>query len=383
MAGVVDFWKFVTREPFGPSFAGLPSGGRVSVNWFMPPLGPNSGGHINIFRFISGLERRGFDCRAVIVNDGTLTEEKTPSTILGQRINDWYGRFDGRAMYVDDDVPAAHFSIATGWQSAYSVRAYRGSPMKCYFIQDFEPWFYAVSAESSFADETYRFGFTGITAGAWLARKLSSEYRMRCHALGFSYDRELYQPTPRRDPNRLNVFCYVRPETPRRGWETAALALDELHRRRPDVGIILAGGNVDGASLPFPALVTGSLTQSELPDLYSQCDAGLVISFSNLSLLPLELMACGVPVVSNTGPNVEWLLNGEIAKLARPDPKSIGKALAEVFELSPQARLDWSARVMQFAHRTSWEREIDTLARLLKDMSTPIAPGSPRLTVAG
>jgi O-antigen biosynthesis protein len=374
MANVIDFWQFVSRPSFGPSFSELSTEEKISINWFVPPIGPNSGGHINIFRFIKGLEARGFDCRVVIVNDAILHPAEESLTTLARNINEWYGEFSGTVHYLENDLPSAHFTVATGWQTAYAAKQFRGSPMKCYFVQDFEPLFYAMGSEAIFAEQTYRFGFVGFTAGSWLANKLASEYRMRTYPLGFSYNRDLYYPRPRRDDAAKNVFCYVRPETPRRGWEIAALALNEVHRKRPDAGILLLGGSVDAGSLPFPAFAPGSVRQEELPDVYSQCDCALVISLSNLSLLPLELMACGVPVVSNTGPNVEWLLNREIAKLCPPEPAALARSMIEILDMSIAEHNAFSDQVIRFAERTSWDRHIDSMAKILFDMCQPLSP---------
>jgi hypothetical protein len=43
-------------------------------------------------------------------------------------------------------------------------------------VQDFEPYFEPVGSYSTFAENTYRFGFHGITLGEWLSKKLTNEY---------------------------------------------------------------------------------------------------------------------------------------------------------------------------------------------------------------
>ena len=58
-----------------------------------------------------------------------------------------------------------------------------------------------------------------------------------------------------------------------------------------------------------------------------------MLSLTNLSLLPLELMACGCPVVSNNGANVEWLLkHGENALLSDPSPAALADNVVAVLE---------------------------------------------------
>ena len=366
------FWDFVVRQPFGQSPLSL-GDSPPTVNWFIPPASQNGGGHINLFRFAQGLQARGVAARVVVTNDGTLSP-RLPVEQLRAEIQAWFGNFAGGVYYMDDDLPPAHASVATGWQTAYGVRAFRGSPLKYYFIQDFEPWFYARGSEAIFAEETYRFGFTGLTAGGWLGRTMSEQFGMPVHALGFSYDRELYSPRPRRQDGVRRLFFYARPETPRRGWELANVTLKRLHALQPDVEFVLAGGYVPPEAFDFPVFAPGAVLVKELADLYSQCDCALVLSFSNLSLLPLELMACGVPVVSNTGPNVEWLLNKENSFLSGPAPERLAECVSSVFSLSPEKHAAARAKALAFAASTDWEREIDKLADVIKSDFSRLRP---------
>ena len=78
--------------------------------------------------------------------------------------------------------------------------------------------FYPMGSEYLLAENTYRFGFRGITAGTWLKGKLESEFGMKCEAFSFSYDREIYRPQEKKTQG-CRVFFYARPITPRRAWE--------------------------------------------------------------------------------------------------------------------------------------------------------------------
>ena len=128
-----------------------------------------------------------------------------------------------------DSAPTAHISIATAWHTAYDVRNFQTTRHKCYFVQDYEPWFFPAGSLATFAEETYRFGFTGITAGTWLADMLHRDFGMTTHAVS-SYDRELYRVLPRKNPEtkrtssstrvqippgaRLNWACWYSPKSP-------------------------------------------------------------------------------------------------------------------------------------------------------------------------
>ncbi len=359
---VIGFYSFVRGEPFGKPWCDGEVA-RNTVNWVVPPFGRGSGGHLNIFRFVKHLEDEGFQCRVIVSGE---PRPQSPER-CAEQIRDWFFPLKASVHLGMENAPSAHVTIATGWQTAYAVRDFRSTKHRCYFVQDFEPAFYPLGSEYAFAEETYRFDFIGITAGNWLAQRLAADYGMVTHAVGFSYDRERYRPLHRREPETRRVFFYARPPTARRAFELGLLVLDEVTRRLPDVKVILAGWDVSGYEIPFEHLNCGILDLDELPDLYSQCDVGLVLSFSNLSLLPLELMACGVPVVSNRAPCTEWLLNDHNARLASPTVEALADAVCEVFEdRALAARLRTAG--LATASCTDWRAEAARMGEVLRNL---------------
>jgi glycosyltransferase involved in cell wall biosynthesis len=321
-----------------------------SLLWFIPDFNVGSGGHLNIFRVIWHLERMGYESTLVIVRPGVHTSaEHARADIVAH-----FFPLRARVLVSLDELPSCEFAVATSWDTAYYVRALAGEVRKVYFVQDFEPLFYPVGSESVMAENTYRFGFFGITAGSWLSRKLAQDYGMRTHPVGFGVETDRYRRLPRREPQTRHVFFYARPPTPRRAFELGLLVLNEVYRRRPDTKFILAGWDTAGFHVPFPHLACGTVRLDDLPDLYSQCDVALVLSLTNLSLLPLELMACGCTVVSNSGPSVEWLLNDDMAVLTDTTPEAMATAVCDLLD-DDERRAALSARGEAFARRQTWE----------------------------
>lgn len=359
---LIQQYDFVRNRPVGePITPG--SVPRNTINWVVPPFGYGSGGHLNIFRFAHFLELEGFDCRIVVVG------EPRPLSVEQARkqIRDWFFPLKGNVYLGIESAPPAHFTIATSWDSAYYVRRFQPTIHRCYFVQDFEPYFYAAGAEYAWAEETYRFGFFGITAGTWLKDKLSAEFNMRTESFGFSFDRHLYVPRSHKESATLRIFFYARPPTQRRAFEMGMLVLDDVARRMPNVEVIFAGWDISDYHVPFAHKNCGTLSLEELPGLYSQCDVALILSFTNLSLLPLELMACGTPVVSNRGPFTEWLLNDNNARLAAPTVEALSDAVCHVLQNREDAdRLRQGG--FATANATDWHTEarkvVQTLHRL-------------------
>ncbi|MBM5570018.1 MULTISPECIES: glycosyltransferase family 4 protein [Deefgea] len=354
---VVEFYDFVKINPFGSQYTG---GDVKSVTWFIPAFGYGSGGHLNIFRFIAGLEKNGIECRIAIVND-----EKSDSATRKRQICEWFVELKAE-VYTDlNKLPECHIAFATSWQTAYYVRNFKSTKHKLYFVQDFEPWFYAVGSEAILAENTYKFGFVGVTAGDWLKDKLRIEYEMETTSVGFSYEKDMYYPRPRLDADVKCIFFYARPPTARRAFELGLLVLDQVVKVLPNVKVIFAGWDVSNYHIPYEHLNAGTLSLAELPDLYSRCDVALVLSFTNLSLLPLELMASGVPVISNSGPWVEWLLNKENCILTDATVEGLSAGLVSILSDEKLHKTIVDAG-MKFAASTNWDVETDKLCTVIK-----------------
>jgi hypothetical protein len=70
----------------------------------------------------------------------------------------------------------------------------------------------------------------------------------------------------------------------------------------------------------------------ELNGLYNRCAAGLVMSFTNMSLLPLELLGSGTIPVVNDGENNVLVSNNPYIAYAASNPAALARELAHVVE---------------------------------------------------
>ncbi|HEX2542200.1 MAG TPA: glycosyltransferase family 4 protein [Caldimonas sp.] len=356
---MVAYYRFLLRDESRAQPSPPPGVAANSLTWVLPPFEAGIGGHLNALRFISMLVERGYDCRVVIdVGSwfGTAAD-------VSARLARFYGRIDAPVYVGVDTAPPAYAVVATGWEQAYTSGGC-AAHKRFYFVQDFEPWFYPRGSEYVFAEQTYGMGLVGITAGSWLSSKLEAEYGMSCHPLGFSYDKALYTPVQGAATPTKRVFFYARPSTQRRAFELGILALHRLCSRMPDVEVVLAGSDLARELIPFKHRVLGQLAVRELRNVYVSCDLALILSMSNLSLLPLELMACGTPVVSNTGPWAEWLLNPANAVLADAEVAALSDAMESLLR-DEARRLSLRDAGLLFAQSTSWQREGQAMAAIL------------------
>jgi len=329
--------------------------------WFIPDFGPGSGGHLNLFRFLRGLERMGLSSAVVSVGPNAHASPGASKAL----IRTYYADIEGDVYFERDCLPPARRVIATSWLTAYYLRHYvRAGVEKYYFVQDYEPMFYPVGFDSVAAGRTYEMGFKTICAGPWIAEILRERHGVEAvGTFGFSYDQELYVPCVRRDRTK-RVFFYARPPTARRGFELGMLALDIVGRECAHVHFIFAGWDMAGYRFDHVHLNAGVLPSAQLPDLYSQCDVALVLSFSNMSLLPYEVMASGCAVVTNDDPCATWGLDPEAATFAEPTAEAIAAAIIDLLA-DDERRARQIDAAYALVRKTSWDEEIGRVHAVL------------------
>jgi hypothetical protein len=312
-----------STHPYRPRPTQRKSDGPYSLNWVMSPPGASSGGHQNIFRFIKYLEDAGFKNRIYLYSTNDFVSVATVRENLAAS----YPKTEASIEWLKGDMAPADAIVATGWETAYPVFNANGNARRFYFVQDFEPFFYPMGSDYVLAENTYRFNFHGITAGGWLSDKLSKDYGMKCDHFDFGADRSMYQLT--NTGKRKEIFFYARPVTTRRGFELGILALQIFHEKMPAYTITLAGWDVSEYDIPFPYKNLKALPLSALSEVYNRSAAALVVSLTNMSLMPLELLATGAIPVVTEGANNRKVSNNPYIKFAAASPDALAQALID------------------------------------------------------
>lgn len=298
----------------------------LRISWLMPPPGKGSGGHMTLFRFIKYFEDTGHTCRIYFHNPGKGSTIEAVRTLMG----DGFPEVNAEMSWLQQgaDMEDCDVLFATSWQTAYTVYNSSVKAKKFYFVQDFEPYFYPTGTHSILANNTYRLGLRGITAGGWLSSRLNKEYGMTATPFDFGSDSDTYHYD--NPGKRKEIVYYVRPTTPRRAFELGIVVLDLFHRMHPEYTINFIGWDVAEYNIPFPYNNLGILSHDELNTLYNRCAASLVMSLTNMSLLPLELISSGCIPVVNEGDNNRLVSNNPYIRYADSDPLTLAKALSSV-----------------------------------------------------
>ena len=360
--------KFLELPERAPSSSLSSDSSGMRVIWFVPDVGIGSGGHLNIFRMIKNLEDLGCQSDVVLCNGSQWKSSQKAKEIIQQH----FFKIDINVFIVEniselDGILSEYtFAMATSWQTAYFVRTFRNCWKKGYFVQDFEPYFYSRGSHHSFAERTYQFGFFGITAGDWLKKKLVAEYQMPSESYRFSYDKEIYDFQFKNHLRQGRIFFYARPFTRRREFELGLLALSRFSEKYPEIEVLFAGQDLKKYDIPFKHSSLGILNISELPEIYRSCDAALILSATNLSLLPLEVAASGGIAVVNRGAHNEWLdPDGDIFFYCDNTIESVFATLEKAY-LKQYDIKGYVNKTINFLNQTSWPKEAEKVYLYLK-----------------
>jgi len=301
----------------------------LTVAWVCVPPSAGSGGHTTMFRMITALERAGHTCVVYLTDRHGWSIDQHRATVRS-----WWPDVRADVRDAAEGIEDAHAIFATGWPTAYTVLGSPAKGLRFYLVQDYEPSFYAAGSEALLAEATYRFGFHAVTAGRWLSELLARDYGARADHFDFGCDLGRY--TLDRSAERTGICYYARSSKPRRAYELGIAALEFFADRHPEVDIHFYGDTV--AQPPFRAFNHGTMTPDELNGLYNRCVAGLVLSATNVSLVPHEMLASGcLPVVNDAEHNRIVLDNSEVV-YSGTTPFELAEALSALVERNASER---------------------------------------------
>ena len=167
-----------------------------------------------------------------------------------------------------------------------------------------------------------------------------------------------------------------RPSTPRRAYELGDRSRSSCSpTRHPEVDIHLYGEPVGPAAVPRRP-TTGLLTPEQLNELYNRCVAGLVLSATNVSLVPHEMLAAGcIPVVNDAEHN-RIVLDNDHVVYAPATPFDLADALSALVERPPAERAAAAAAAARSVRGRSWARPASRSSGSCAPSSRPRPPPS-------
>ncbi|GEM_PF-1486089 len=332
----------------------------LNIHWIIPDFGIGAGGHMTIFRMVKYLEEFGHRQTIWIQNARNYATPK----MAKETINLHYQAIDEGVIvqFLPEDVKwiSGDVVIATDCWTVFPILAMSRFKERFYFIQDWEPMFHAVGDSHLIAKLTYSFGLNALCAGEWLFSKAQEE-GMWARKWNLATDRKFYFPantdvkTNKETSDILHVAFYARAYTPRRAVMLGVAALKELDKRGVKLHVSFFGQDGLNFGVSFSHEYLGIISAEELGDLYRQSDVGMVFSATNYSLIPLEMMACALPVLELDVESTRAVFDTTFVDLVNPDPLAIANRLEQLAK-DPNSIKKKSQFALDFANSLSWKQ---------------------------
>ena len=306
--------------------------GPLTIAWVVPPWGVGSGGHMTIFRLIRRPSnararlcrlrlrplRHGGAARACSCATNTARVRSHPSARVRRPRTVSLRRHRRRDQLVDGlpGEPPTSPASRRPTSSRTTSRGFIPCPRSPRGRGTHPTWISAASCSRR---------------GSPTSSEPSAASRRSTFTYGTDTETYTFGPFDEREPGL--VVLYARRETPRRAVELALAALKIAVERRPETRVVLFGSGTR-SDVPFPCEDVGVLRPRDLARLYRSANVGVALSMTNLSLVSLEMLASGLPLVELDGENVRSVLgeSRELAVLADPYLDAVADAVLELLD---------------------------------------------------
>lgn len=260
--------------------------------------------------------------------------------------------------------------IATDCWTVYPVLSTANFKERFYFIQDYEPNFHPAGENYLVAEQTYRMGLCGLCAGDWLKQKMQA-FGMWVRKWDLAVDRDFYFPEAKSEldyssDQEVRIAFYARGCTPRRAKRLGIAAFQELQRRGLSFRVVMFGEEPENDAHSFNYEERGVLPPEKLAEVYRKCHIGVVFSTTNYSLVPLEMMACDLPVVEIDTESTRAIFKDGEVSFGAPDPSKIADAIEELTR-NAGLRARRKEKACNFVSGLSWENSVRSVETAIRD----------------
>lgn len=292
---------------------------------FVLPVSGGGGGANSVVQEVMGLAQLGVDADIAVDAENHVPFISAYPELAQLRIA---VRRYADAVELARSLEAVDVAIATTNHSIASIREARADiqarhgrePRIAYYIQDYEPLFYAPNSDKwRTAYESYAaLGDATLFAKTdWLRNIVYENHAIRVHKVSPSIDHDIYYPNLGRQVANLSIVAMLRPQTPRRAPKRTLRILEMLaDQLEGGVSLQVFGADLEALDAvglgPSPRIAChGVLRRHQVPQLLRAADMFLDLSdYQAFGRTGLESMACAcVPVVPILGGTAEYAVH--------------------------------------------------------------------------
>lgn len=285
-------------DGFAEQIINVPPKSVHSIAFIIQGISKFSGGITSILRLGTYLEGYGHSVSYLDFTNQSMNELKSHATF---NLSNYKGAIENYYKVNKEEYDVV---IATSWESFY--RLYKFNAYKMYFVQDFEPYFSKFNEKFLLAKKTYELGAHIVSLGVWNIEMIKKECNTvsMLDTVSFPYEPKEYYLSDKRNymdyaqKKSLKIAVYTKEEgkrIPNILQYILSKTCEELSNRGIELDVFFFGLKENYSVSVGKNL--GKLTREQLIELYSKCDFGMCASMTNISLVPYEMLAMGLPVI--------------------------------------------------------------------------------------
>lgn len=309
------------------------NGKKIDIHWIISDFKKDMSEHANIFRMIGQLTVLGN--RQTVWIQNCVNHQDPPAAKKCIQIGHRSFPDEVVVRFLPEDVRSLSGDavIATDLWATFPARRCQNFKARFYLIQDFEPLFYPMGETYLLAKATYASDLMALCMGEWLY-KTCIEHGMWARCWFPVPDFEYYfRNENTKGASRVpKVAFYCQSSVPGRAASLGFSAFRELRRRETQFELVIFGEEPRERQVLGPLIDRGALSPNQMGELYRECDIGVVFSTTNYSIVPLEMMACGLPVVEIDRECSRGAFPDKTVTLAAPNPVDIAESIERLLK---------------------------------------------------
>lgn len=369
-----EFQSKITRQTFKEiienwnkqkTLIGIKEKNKLTINFVLPEPLNASGGHAVVFRMSEKLSSWGHHVNIYFVTvDGNHPLKDNDDLEKFTRINNLQNAAHFHLGL--EKIEPSDALIATYWKTAYMIEKINNTKKKFYLTMDYEPFFYPVNSAYVMAENSYKLGYYHIATGHWIPKVIKQNFGAEGEGTDIATDKSIYYPRAiEREPNSICFFA--KPHMPRRGFEIGIEALKILKDKSPDTKIYFYGEkDFSDCNISFEYINCGIMPEDKLAELYCKMTASLSFSLSNPSVIGLQAMHCGCPVIELDYPtNDGTYINNVNCLLAPPYPEGVTQTIIKVLN-SKKLQNELHQKGLEWAKKISYDNSATKFLSILK-----------------
>lgn len=337
------------------------------ITFVIERMAKYSGGQTSILRLGTELAKLGYQVGYVVYKPQSKSDMEECAHC---NLNNYQGE-----MYPNKylDKLDSDIVIASSWDTVSFAKKMKG--YKMYFLQDYEPYFYTFGELFLMANKTYEQGLHMVSLGPWNKEMVEKNAKVvsPIDYIEFPYESKEY-PSYNRDyasyAKKKNIILavYLKYYGKRLPCITQYLLKQVKEEFKKDgINLEIKYFGEDKSFRCEAGENLGMLSKKQLLALYRHADFGMVASMSNISLIPYEMLATGLPLIEFEDGTFPYFFPENSALLTSLSYMDLYHKMKMVLK-EPQLLLDMHKTAEGYLKTLSWEKSASQFSEILKSL---------------